>query len=513
MDDRFPASQSVDAATIARLREMALGGDVSELMRLKADADERVAQQKRDVLEQLLQSSLVTMLVLGVLAIVIGYVVAGRMLRPLHKVTATARQLSESNLHERIALEGPQDEIKDLADTFDGMLDRLNRAFDAQRRFVANATHELRTPLTINRTVLEVALASRKSPPETKALADVLLGNTARHERLIEGLLLLARSERELGTRVGTPLPDVVRSALDHLEGRAEEASVDVEARLGPAEVVGDPVLLERCAVNLLENAVKYNVRDGRVWVRTGVRDGAAFLQVVNTGRPVPSYEVASIFEPFRRLRADRTGSKDGAGPACRSCGRWSGRTAARSRPSRAAACRSPCGCPRPRGPPSPPSRPAGRRGARAAAAATGRGPRAQAAGACGQPAVHDLAGRVAGQLGDEVHVARHRVPGDLRVHVRADGVGVQPRAGPQDDVGGEPLPPLVVGDPGDRDLVDLREPQQRVLDVAGTMFSPPDTTMPSLRPSTNSRPRWSMCPRSPVDSRPSRTSIGSPPV
>ncbi|URN05379.1 ATP-binding protein [Actinomadura madurae] len=314
MDDRFPASQSVDAATIARLREMALGGDVSELMRLKADADERVAQQKRDVLEQLLQSSLVTMLVLGVLAIVIGYVVAGRMLRPLHKVTATARQLSESNLHERIALEGPQDEIKDLADTFDGMLDRLNRAFDAQRRFVANATHELRTPLTINRTVLEVALASRKSPPETKALADVLLGNTARHERLIEGLLLLARSERELGTRVGTPLPDVVRSALDHLEGRAEEASVDVEARLGPAEVVGDPVLLERCAVNLLENAVNYNVRDGRVWVRTGVRDGAAFLQVVNTGRPVPSYEVASIFEPFRRLRADRTGSKDGAG-------------------------------------------------------------------------------------------------------------------------------------------------------------------------------------------------------
>ncbi|URM94669.1 ATP-binding protein [Actinomadura madurae] len=314
MDDRFPASQSVDAATIARLREMALGGDVSELMRLKADADERVAQQKRDVLEQLLQSSLVTMLVLGVLAIVIGYVVAGRMLRPLHKVTATARQLSESNLHERIALEGPQDEIKDLADTFDGMLDRLNRAFDAQRRFVANATHELRTPLTINRTVLEVALASRKSPPETKALADVLLGNTARHERLIEGLLLLARSERELGTRVGTPLPDVVRSALDHLEGRAEEASVDVEARLGPAEVVGDPVLLERCAVNLLENAVKYNVRDGRVWVRTGVRDGAAFLQVVNTGRPVPSYEVASIFEPFRRLRADRTGSKAGAG-------------------------------------------------------------------------------------------------------------------------------------------------------------------------------------------------------
>ncbi|MFA1538772.1 sensor histidine kinase [Actinomadura monticuli] len=309
MDDRFSA-RDLDPEALARLRDVALNGDTSQLIALKADADRQLAQQKRDVLAQLLQSSLVTMLVIGVLAVVIGYLVAGRMLRPLHRVTATARRLSESNMHERIALDGPQDEIKDLADTFDRMLDRLNRAFDAQRRFVANASHELRTPLTINRTVLEVALASRKNPPETKALADVLLGNTARHERLIEGLLLLARSERDLGTRVGTALPDVVRSALDQLG----DPEVDVEARLAPAVVTGDPVLLERCAVNLLENAVKYNVRDGRVWVRTGTRDGEAFLQVVNTGRPVPGYEVAAIFEPFRRLRADRTGSRDGAG-------------------------------------------------------------------------------------------------------------------------------------------------------------------------------------------------------
>ncbi|MEV0665061.1 sensor histidine kinase [Actinomadura luteofluorescens] len=314
MDRRFTSRQNVDGATITRLRALAVDGDITGLMRLKADADRELARQKHDVLEQLLQSSLVTMLVLGVLAVVIGYVVAGRMLRPLHTVTATARRLSESNLHERIALDGPQDEIKDLADTFDRMLDRLDRAFDAQRRFVANASHELRTPLTINRTVLEVALASRRSPPETRALADVLLGNTARHERLIEGLLLLAKSEREPATRVGTPLRDVVRSALDQLDGKVEEAGVDVEARLGPAAVSGDPVLLERCAVNLLENAVKYNVRDGRIWVRTGVRDGEAFLRVVNTGRPVPAYEVATIFEPFRRLRADRTGSRDGAG-------------------------------------------------------------------------------------------------------------------------------------------------------------------------------------------------------
>ncbi|MGP4023404.1 sensor histidine kinase [Actinomadura sp. 3N407] len=318
MDQRFSGSGGLDPEVITRLRNLSSQGNLSsqdgiaQLMALREEADRQLAQEKRDVLEQLLQSSLLLMLVVGVLAVVIGYVVAGRMLRPLHRVTATARRLSESNLHERIALEGPQDEIKDLADTFDRMLDRLNRVFDGQRRFVANASHELRTPLTINRTVLEVALASRKSPPETKALADVLLGNTARHERLIEGLLTLARSERDLGTRVGTPLPDVIRSALDHLDDQA--ADVDVEARLAPAMVTGDPVLLERCAVNLLENAVKYNVREGRVWVRTGVRDGAAFLQVVNTGRPVPSYEVGTLFEPFRRLRADRTGSKDGAG-------------------------------------------------------------------------------------------------------------------------------------------------------------------------------------------------------
>ncbi|QXJ20566.1 HAMP domain-containing protein [Actinomadura graeca] len=314
MEQRFPQANAGSATAIAELRGTGMADAVKRLTALKAEADRQAAQQKRDMLEQLLQSSLVTMLVVGVLAVVIGYVVAGRMLRPLHTVTATARRLSESNLYERIALDGPQDEIKDLADTFDRMLDRLHRAFDTQRRFVANASHELRTPLTINRTVLEVALASGKSPPETKALADVLLGNTARHERLIEGLLLLARSERELGTRADTPLPDVVRGALGQLDGLAGD--VDVEARLEPAAASGDPVLLERCAVNLLENAMKYNVPDGRVWVRTGTRGGMVFLQVVNTGRAVPAYEVATIFEPFRRLRADRAGGRDRVGSA-----------------------------------------------------------------------------------------------------------------------------------------------------------------------------------------------------
>ncbi|MEW2357789.1 ATP-binding protein [Spirillospora sp. NPDC029432] len=299
------------AGSVSAERILTATDRVRAITEAKAAYDRQIEAQKREVLAQLLQTSLLMLVVFGVLAVVIGYLVAGRMLRPLHRVTATARRLSESTLHERIALDGPQDEIKDLADTFDRMLDRLGRAFDAQRRFVANASHELRTPLTINRTVLEVALASRKNPPETKALADVLLGNTARHERLVDGLLLLARSEREPQNPAPTPLPDVVRSALDQAEAHGD---AEVEVRLGDAVVEGDPVLLERCAANLLENALKYNVEGGRVWVRTGERDGRAVLHVANTGRPVPSYEIERIYEPFRRLRADRVGSADGAG-------------------------------------------------------------------------------------------------------------------------------------------------------------------------------------------------------
>ncbi|WP_083951999.1 sensor histidine kinase [Actinomadura rubrobrunea] len=314
IDARFRVPSETSDAFVRGLAEGAWPLRLDQLMALRQEAERQMAEQKREVLAQLLQSCLLTLLVVGVLAIVIGYIVAGRMLRPLHRVTATARRLSESTLHERIALDGPRDEIKDLADTFDHMLDRLHRAFDAQRRFVANASHELRTPLTINRTVLEVALASSKNPPETKALADVLLGNTARHERLIEGLLMLARSERELDTRTETPLPDVVRSAVDQLGEQAADKDLTVEVDARPATVLGDPVLLERCAVNLVENAVKYNVPGGRVWVSTGREDGAAVLRVANTGRAVPSYEVGAIFEPFRRLRGDRVGSAEGAG-------------------------------------------------------------------------------------------------------------------------------------------------------------------------------------------------------
>ncbi|MFF5206959.1 sensor histidine kinase [Streptosporangium sp. NPDC000396] len=264
----------------------------------------------------LLSRSLLALAGVGILAIIIGYLVADRALKPIQQMTATARKLSGTTLaHERIDLQGPDDELKELADTFDAMLTRLNVAFDTQRRFVANASHELRTPLTINRTVLEIALGDPEASEDLKALGRTLLEVNARNERLIEGLLLLARSERELSVRQPVDMKDVAETAVDQLSSRAEEAGVTVITELRSAETVGDPVLLERCVANLVENAIKHNLLDsGRLWVRTGMAEGALVVQVANTGPHVPAYEVNSLFEPFRRLNADRVDSSKGAG-------------------------------------------------------------------------------------------------------------------------------------------------------------------------------------------------------
>nr|WP_229798161.1 HAMP domain-containing sensor histidine kinase [Planomonospora parontospora] len=266
--------------------------------------------------DHMLTRSLLALVGLGILALIIGYVVADRALKPIQQMTTTARTLSDSTLaHERIDLKGPNDELKELADTFDAMLTRLNVAFDAQRRFVANASHELRTPLTINRTVLEIALGDPEASADLKTLGRTLLEVNARNERLIEGLLLLARSERELSVRKPVDVKEVAETAVEQLAPRAEEAGVTVVAELRSAETVGDPVLLERCVANLVENAIKHNLPEsGKVWVRTGMVEGALVVQVANTGPHVPAYEVNSLFEPFRRLNADRVDSAKGAG-------------------------------------------------------------------------------------------------------------------------------------------------------------------------------------------------------
>jgi signal transduction histidine kinase len=269
---------------------------------------------KAQTLHMMVSRSLLALIGVGVLAVVLGFFVADRALGPLQKVTATARRLSESTLHERIALQGPEDEVKELADTFDAMLERLSQAFDTQRRFVANASHELRTPLAINRTLLEVALTDPEVSDDLKAVGRTLLATNARHERLIDGLLLLARTERELTTRTPVDLSEVASTVLESVRKGEDVPEVTITTELTPARTIGDPVLLEHLVGNLVENAIKHNVDDGEVYVRTGMLDGFAACQVENTGATIPVYEVDRLFEPFRRLNTDRIESAKGAG-------------------------------------------------------------------------------------------------------------------------------------------------------------------------------------------------------
>ncbi|MGW4092025.1 sensor histidine kinase [Nocardia sp. NPDC004750] len=274
---------------------------------------EQAQRNRRDTLRAMLVWSLVSLGAVGIAAGGFGWLLAGRALHPLQRITATARRVADTSLHERIALDGPQDEIKDLADTFDAMLERLDRAFDGQRRFVANASHELRTPLTINRTLIEVALEDPEVPDSTRRLGATLLEVNRRHERLIDGLLVLATSEQRLTEHCRADLADL---AADAVGTRAERPGAEITADLEAAPVQGDPLLLERLVHNLLDNAVRYNLPvNGWVSIRTRTAGERAVLTVANSGPPVPAFEVDSLFEPFRRLAtAERSADSDTRG-------------------------------------------------------------------------------------------------------------------------------------------------------------------------------------------------------
>ncbi|GAA3057535.1 HAMP domain-containing sensor histidine kinase [Streptomyces glomeratus] len=274
-----------------------------------------VNEQRQHALDNLLSRSLLALLGLAVIAFAFGYAMAGRVLSPLGRITRTARAVAGSDLSRRIELDGPDDELKELADTFDDMLERLQRAFTAQQRFVGNASHELRTPLAINRTLLEVHLSDPGAPVELQQLGKTLLATNERSEQLVEGLLLLARSDNQIVERKPVDLAEVASQAVDQVHAEAEAKGVEIRGERAPVVVQGNGVLLERIALNLVQNAVRYNIPEGGwVDVTTLIQHGQAVLVVANTGPVVPAYEIDNLFEPFTRLRTERTGSDKGVG-------------------------------------------------------------------------------------------------------------------------------------------------------------------------------------------------------
>ena len=267
---------------------------------------------RADQLHDLLVYTAVALAVMALASVALGWLMAGRVLSPLRTMTATARRVSADNLHERLAVPGPDDELKAMADTFDDVLARLEGAFEAQRSFVANASHELRTPLTLQQALVDVALADPDASADSlRAALSRVRAAGEEQERLIDALLTLARSQRGLEQREFVDLTAMVKSRLP-------EGGPRVEARLDPALVLGDPQLLERLVANVIDNAVRHNLPEGEgSWVRvwTGVDGvGRAGLRIENSGPPIPPERAEELFQPFRRLGPERVRKRDGLG-------------------------------------------------------------------------------------------------------------------------------------------------------------------------------------------------------
>lgn len=293
--------------TIRRLT----AAQAAKLRQVGRQADVQLNRQRSVQLDALVTRSGIALGIMAVLSIILGWLMAGRALRPVRTMSARARGISERNLHQRLGLEGPDDELKELGETFDGLLTRLEAAFDSQRRFVSNASHELRTPMTLSRTLLEVALADDAASVES--LRDTcrrVLASGEQQERLVAALLTLARSQRGLDVRepldLGAVASEVTRG-VDH-----DGAALNLE--LEEAWTIGDPALVERLVANLLDNALSYNAEDGWVRLWTGVRDGEPTLSVENPGPVISSEESGVMTEPFRRLNGHRRADGGGLG-------------------------------------------------------------------------------------------------------------------------------------------------------------------------------------------------------
>ena len=272
------------------------------------------ASQHSADLRHLLLYALLALPVITLASAGAGWLVAGRALRPVHAIAAAARGTSETNLTGRLALTGPDDELKELADTFDAMLDRLDRAFGSQQRFIADASHELRTPLTIIRTSIDVTLAKPdRTPAQLEQMAAEVRHAAGTAEALIQALLTLAASDAGPQNAEPLDLAVVAEDAIDAEAAAVRASRLRVETLLRPAHATGDPILIEAMIGNLVHNAVRYNMPGGQLQVTTGTRGESSFVEVANTGPVVPPELVPALFEPFRRI-AQRTGNPDGVG-------------------------------------------------------------------------------------------------------------------------------------------------------------------------------------------------------
>jgi signal transduction histidine kinase len=262
--------------------------------------------------QQLLIASAIALAVFVVAAAALGWLMAGRVLRRLSTITVAARRISASSLHERLALHGPDDELKELGDTLDNLFTRLEASFEAQRRFAASASHELRTPLTRERTLLQVTLADPASTTGTwQAVSRELLASNAEQERLIEALLTLASSEAGIGDREPANLAAITSAALAASRPAISRLGLNVHASIQPAIVEGDPLLVQQLAANLIDNAVRHNIPSGDIQAATGTISGHAVLSVTNSGQVIPPAEVDRLFQPFQRL-GPRPARRDG---------------------------------------------------------------------------------------------------------------------------------------------------------------------------------------------------------
>jgi signal transduction histidine kinase len=292
-------------------QQAALARALARIDELQAQLNKAGAIQSH----RLLAAAVAGLAIMAGASVVLGWVVAGRALRPLRAITAATRQISEDDLDRRLALPGPRDELSDLADTIDGLLARLQAAFEAQRNFVASASHELRTPLSATRTMLEVALADPAAPAAALRLAcQDVISEGQQQERLIDALLTLARSQRGLDRRERLDLADITAAVLRAREGDAARRGVTVSASMAAAPVLGDGHLLRQLAANLIDNALRHNVPGGNLRIHVTSDRGRSTLRITNTGPMIPAAQIGRLLQPFQRLSSLRAADDHGLG-------------------------------------------------------------------------------------------------------------------------------------------------------------------------------------------------------